>query len=287
MNAERPLIADGNVAVAALSPTARDEADTYFADAASWADDRGVALTRSRKIAWIVALIAAGVALAEAVALMLLMPLKTVVPYTLLVDRQTGYVQALDPIKSQSIAPDTALTQSFLVQYVLAREGFDIATLQDSYRKTLLWSEGGAKTDYAALMPVTNPDSPLVRLPRTTIIDVRVRSVSAMTGRTALVRFDTQRRDKGGVAQPPQAWVALINYRFSTAPLSTEDRFINPLGFQVTRYARNAETPPLPVDGAPPPAAPTNAMPLPALSSGAAGGGAPSTGKGGVSALRA
>ena len=66
----------------------------------------------------------------EALALILLMPLKTVEPYTLLVDRNTGFVQALKPLDPAEVAPDTALTQSFLVQYVIARESFDIDTLQ-------------------------------------------------------------------------------------------------------------------------------------------------------------
>ena len=61
----------------------------------------------------------------------MLMPLKTVEPYTLLVDRQTGFVQALRPIDAERIAADRALTQSFLVQYVIARESFDIDSLQD------------------------------------------------------------------------------------------------------------------------------------------------------------
>ena len=69
------------------------------------------------------------IAVLEAGALILLTPLKTVEPYTLLVDRTTGYVQALKPLDADKIAPDTALTQSFLVQYVIARESFDIDTV--------------------------------------------------------------------------------------------------------------------------------------------------------------
>ena len=41
----------------------------------------------------------------------------------------------------------------------------------------------------------------------------------------------------------------MINYRFSTAPMRSEDRFINPLGFQVYRYRRDQEA----VSAAPPP----------------------------------
>jgi type IV secretion system protein VirB8 len=225
----------------------RDELEAYYAKAGSWAEERLDGVRASRKVAWIVASIAVFIALAEALALMLLSPLKTVVPYTLLVDRQTGFVQALNPIDGEKISPDSALTQSFLVQYVLGREAFDISTVQDQYRKVALWSADAARSDYVSAIQVTNPESPLSRLPRTSTLEARVRSVSAMGGNRALVRFETWRRDRGAAPQPSQGWVALITYRYSRDPMSVEDRFINPLGFQVTRYVKNAETPPLEV----------------------------------------
>lgn len=229
-----------------MSPEARDAADAHYKAAESWAMDRRDSLQSSRRVAWIVAFVAVVVALAEALALVVAMPLKTVVPYTLLVDRQTGYVQALNPIDANRIAPDSALTQSFLVQYAIAREGFDIATVQSDYRKVALWSADGARSDYLASMQISNADSPLVRLPRATVIETRVRSVSSLGSKTALVRFETIRRDRGGTQQSPQGWVAIVSYRYSNAPISVEDRFLNPLGFQVVSYRRNAETPPLP-----------------------------------------
>ena len=219
----------------------REALDAYYREAGSWAEERSDGLRASRRIAWIVAGVAVGVACCEALALVALAPLKTVVPYTLLVDRQTGYVQELRPLDQQKIAPDTALTRSFLVQYVIARESFAIDDAQSDYRKTALWSADTARSDYVALMQAGNPDSPLVRLPRTTVIDAEVKSVSPLGGNAALVRFDTIRRDAGGQAQPPRAWVAVIRYRFSTQALSTQDRFLNPLGFQVIRYRRDQE----------------------------------------------
>ncbi len=238
----------------------RGDLEHYYADAGSWARERLEGVRASRRTAWITAIIAVVVALAEAFAIMFLTPLKTVVPYTLLVDRQTGYVQALSPLSADKISPDTALTQSFLVQYVLGREGYDTSSVQRDYRKVALWSAEPARGDYVAAMQISNPDSPLVRLPRSSSIDARIRSVSPLGANRALVRFETMRRDHGGASQPSQNWVALIVYRFSSAPMSVEDRFINPLGFQVVRYSKNAESPPL-VDPAQSPAPPGTTLP--------------------------
>ncbi|MES2056457.1 MAG: VirB8/TrbF family protein [Pseudomonadota bacterium] len=213
----------------------------YYKAAESWANDQQEALRGSRKTAWIVASVAAAVALVEGIALIVLMPLKTVVPYTLLVDRNTGFVETLKPLDAATIAPDKALTQSFLVQYVIARESFDIDALQSNYRKASLWSADQARSDYVSSVQIANPDSPLARLPRSTVISTRVKSISPLGNNSALVRFETQRRDAVGQPKPAQAWVSIIRYRFSGEPMQREDRFVNPLGFQVVRYRRDAE----------------------------------------------
>ena len=224
-----------------MNEQSRESLDAYYKEAATWNRDRLEAIDRSRRTAWWVAGGAAVVAILLAFALMLLMPLKTVVPYTLLVDRNTGFVQALKPLDPDKVAPDTALTQSFLVQYVIARESFDADALQANYRKVALWSAETARSDYLGFMQVGNPQSPLSTYPRSTVIETQVKSVSPVGPHSALVRFDTIRRDAGGQVQPARSWVAVIRYRYSGEPMKLEDRFVNPLGFQVLRYRRDAE----------------------------------------------
>ena len=212
------------------------------------------------------------IAVIEAIVLIILMPLKTVEPHTILVDRTTGFVQEVSPLDPQRLTGDAALTQSFLVQYVIARESFDIASLQANYRKVGLWSVEGARSSYVAGMQASNPDAPLNLYPRSSIVETRVKSVSPMDDGSAMVRFETQRRDAGGQTEPARAWVAILRYRYSGEAMSAEDRFVNPLGFQVVHYRRDPEMlppDPAPVQvapGTPPPQAgvPIQARPAPA-----------------------
>lgn len=248
-----------------MTTETREKLDEYYANASSWADERTQSIHASRKVAWIVAMIATAIALLLAIAILFMLPLKTVVPHTLLVDKQTGFVQALDPSAPQKIVPQKALTQSFLVQYVEAREGFDIATVQGQFKKVALWSTGGAKNRYVGMMQATNPESPLASLPRNTVIDVKVRSVSQLSDNSALVRFASTRRDQGGVEASQENWVAVIKYRYSNAPMTVEDRYVNPLGFEVTDYRKDAES--LPAETAMSAQQPANAaaaLPAPA-----------------------
>src|SRR3954465_9826374 len=128
-----------------------------------------------------------------------------------------------------------------LVQYVIARESFDIDMMNEAYRKVGLWSAEQAPSDYLNTVQASNSQSPLVLYPRTTVVETRVKSVSPVGRNVAMVRFDTIRRDAmvrsdpppraaGGQVQLPRPWVAVIRYRFSGEPMKLEDRFLNPLG---------------------------------------------------------
>ena len=228
---------------------ARDGDDVRGED--SWTQSVTADLERSRKVAWIVAGIASAIALLLTIALVILLPLKTVVPYTLMVDRQTGNVEALEPLEEAMVSPDTALTRSFLAQYVIARESFDPVGVQRDYRRTALWSSGDARRRYMETMNASNPASPFAQLPPGATVDTEITSVSSLGRGSALVRFATIRTDRGGTPLEPQHWAAVVSYGYSEARMSEADRLLNPLGFQVTRYRRDQETLPLQPQSAP------------------------------------
>lgn len=219
-----------------------DRSTRYYREASTWAADVHGALRRSRRLAWMVAGSAAGVAALEAIALAALAPLKTVVPYAITVDRQTGYVQTIDALKPGALSQDQAVTQAFLVQYVIARETFDATDLSSQYHKVMLWSAGDARDQYQHWMQKSEPDSPLNLYAPTTLVSVTVKSVSMLSPTSALVRFDTERRDSGSGMASERSFAAVLAFRNRNAPMTMGDRFLDPLGFQVTRYRRDAET---------------------------------------------
>lgn len=214
----------------------------YYDQAATWAQDVHGSLRRSRKVAWMVAGAAVLVAVCEGLALAALAPLKTAVPYTLLVDRQTGYVEVAQPLKDGALSQDAAVTQAFLAQYVMARETFDAADLQANYRKVTAWSQGTARSQYIQGMQPQNPQSPVNLYSRSTVVQTTIKSVSLLSPTSALVRFETERRD-GDLAGARQPFAAVIGFRYTGGPMRNEDRLMNPLGFQVISYRRDAESP--------------------------------------------
>lgn len=246
----------------------------YYASAESWASDRTDQMARTLRLTRLLAAGAAAVAVIEAIALIALAPLKTAVPYTIMVDRNTGFATVLDEKAMPNIKPESALTQSLLAQYVVARETYDVAGLQGQYRKVALWSGEQARRDYLGLMQSGNPDSPINRYPRGTIVETVVESVTPMADNAALVRFYTQRRDRGQEPGSPSYWVSLVRFRFAGTPMALNDRLINPLGFQVVHYRRDQEAPPpapAATSSTPADTTSTAAVPLPASSPSAGG----------------
>lgn len=247
------------------SAPAFDPPASYFAAAQSWADERDTAALRASRRAWLVAAVAIVLALLEALALISLLPLKTIVPYTVLVDRNTGQAQALDPAHGPTISQQGALAQAMLAQYVVARETYDLPSLQENYRKVGLWSAQTARSDYLALMQAGNPASPIARLGRQGQLRAEIASVTLLDapgaagqnapGR-ALLRFALHQRDASG-AQSTGYFLAVVAYRFLGQPEALGDRLANPLGFQVLSYRRDQES-------APAPATPAPAYPAPA-----------------------
>lgn len=194
------------------------------------------------RIGWIAAGVLAVIAIAQAVALAGLLPLKTVVPYTITVDRQTGFVETARGLQLGPLKDDEAVTQANVVQYVLARETFDANDIRENYTKVALWSDGEARQSYVRSFDRSNPQSILNTLPQTSTVRVTVKNVSLLDRDSALVRFETERVDQGALAGERRPWVAVMSFRYVGSPMRNEDRFLNPLGFQVTRYRRDAES---------------------------------------------
>jgi type IV secretion system protein VirB8 len=232
----------------------------YYEAASTWAQDTHETLRRSRRTAWIVAGIAVGIAAIQAVALVVLVPLKQTMPYTITVDRETGYVQTTRGVNLGTLSETEAVAQSFVVQYVLARETFDAADYREQYRKTLAWSQGAAETEYLRDWDKTNPNGIQSRVSPNTRIQVTVKSVTILGPRSAMIRFDTERSEGGGGPGMRQPWVASVVYSFSNKPINEQDRYLNPLGFQISSYRRDAET----TQPVPMPAAPLPMVPAPA-----------------------
>ena len=218
----------------------------YYAQGQSWSADVVAGLRGSRRRAWLVAGAASATSFVAVVAVALLTPLKTSVPYVIELERSTGYVQAARVAEPGTLSEDEAVRQSSLYHYVLARESIDAADIAANFEKTLAWSEGPARASYLALWDRSNRQGLIGRYPVGTVVSVAVKGISPLSASTSLVRFSTTEARPGSKASRTEHWQAVVAFRFADRPLSQRERFINPLGFRVTAYRRDPDAPPEP-----------------------------------------
>lgn len=232
----------------------------------TWARDVEEASQRSRRIAWTIAGVAGAIAVVQAIALAALVPLKRVSPYTITVDRQTGQIQTTPGLTLPQLSQSDAVRQAFLAQYVLARETFDLTDYQENYRRTLLWSEGQAAETYRADWDRDNPNGVQSRYRASTIVRAIVTEVRLLSPETALIRFETEQTEGGSASGLRQPWSASVRFSAAGRPLNAQDRLLNPLGFRIEAYRRDAQTvapaqvaiQPAPLPPAPPASAPVD-----------------------------
>jgi type IV secretion system protein VirB8 len=221
-------------------PSALDARANEFSLAEAWAEETVDEARKSRNFAWVIALILIVICGAQAAAIAIMLPLKQIEPYTILVDKTTGYMEMVRGVKPGDLPQDQAVVEALLAQYVLAREAFDPADLKERYRQVALWSSGDAQSDYVASY---QSGGAMTATPAGTRVAVAIKKVEILSRSAARVHFATSTRDPTG-AETIRDWQSTIGFQFSGAPMRQEDRLINPLGFQALSYRRDGETPP-------------------------------------------
>ena len=217
----------------------------YFAEAASWDRDRVRQARRSAKVGWTVAAVACGVIVLLAGALMLLMPLKRVVPFVIRVDRATGVVDVV-PAYAGHATFNRAVTQYFLVHYVETCERFNFATAESDYEQCGAFQTAAENAAWYDRWNPTNPHSPLNRHKDGSTVSVQVEDLTFFKGAGGLknlaqVRYRTLERQGSGAVERVGHWIATLEYAYGTPPSNPEQRLWNPLGFKVVSVTREPE----------------------------------------------
>lgn len=244
-----------------LRPLKSEDVQRYLEESRGLERDYMGEVLRSRQIAWRL-VIGAGTLMGVAlVALLCLTPLKTNTPFVLRVDNATGHVDVLTTLRESERSYGEVVDSYFLNQYVLNREGYDYATLQSAYNTTALLSDPNVQREYYALFEGSQARDKAFKNNAKIIVQVRSITPTPETGSPgtsslgtdssgiAVVRFSTQAKHSNGSIDPLRHWIATIGYTYKDAVISSFDRRVNPLGFQVTSYRIDPETLNEPIGG--------------------------------------
>ena len=234
-------------AAAAWANDAPEPTEPTFAANRSWEIDRGIALERSERRAWLVAAAGAIFGLIGIAAVFAQGPLRRVVEIPIVVDRVTGEATVQQRLGVETIPPLEALDKHNLAVFVRARETYNWMFLQRDFDQV---SRMAVPTVFEAYNRQFEGDAALQkRLAgtedwRVTVVGIRLAD-SGRSGNNGegIVTYDkTIHLVDRNLPDITTRHVASVVFEYQPKVLAKErDRIENPFGFVVTAYRTDPE----------------------------------------------
>ncbi len=217
----------------------------YFREAESWDADRSAQVRRSARTAWCVATAGWLCAMASALALATLMPLKRVDPFVVRVDKSTGIVDVV-PVYAGQANADESVTRYFLTHYVGVCERFNFSTAESDYEECGAFHSAQRNQEWYAQWARSNPTSPLNLHKDGSTVRVQVNAVTFFTRSSGLsdlaqVRYVKAVRQGRGSEESFTHWVATVQYAYGEPSKDPKTRGWNPLGFRIVEFKSEPE----------------------------------------------
>jgi type IV secretion system protein VirB8 len=229
----------------------KELADEYFKEANGWETDKITSLKKSEKRAWTVASGSFFIVVLLGISIVSIMPLKTVEPYVIRVDQTTGGVDIIDVLKEQDITAQEAVNKMFLSKYIRHRDGYLWETREHDRKIVGLLSDSKEQEEYAMFTdPKKNPQAPVTIYGTDAEVKIKIKSISQLndgvkankeTHFSSMVRY-TKNESRLGESPKVTHWVATVVYTYRRSPMKSDDRYENPLGFQVISFRSDLET---------------------------------------------
>lgn len=231
-----------NKKTAPSKPQAVSKRQQQYETALSWESARLQMVVASERKAWNLVKLLAACFLLTCIALVCLMPLKTVAPYVIKVDESTGMAEVLSIANTREIPVSEMMNKYWVSQYVLARETYDWRTLNQEYIKVRELSLPNVFEPYATQFG-THAESLEMRLKDDYRVLVKLSSIVINSDYIATVRFTKSvHNNRTQTIESEQGWTATIGFEyFPTYEVPEERRIVNPFGFKVTSYRVDPE----------------------------------------------
>lgn len=225
----------------------------YFQEARSWDVQFSDRVKKSEKTAWMIAGISSGIAFCMALAISVMMPLKTIEPYVVSVDKSTGIVDVISKIDiSNNIINESTqevIDKYWIHKYLLNRESYSWNTIEHAREIVGILSAPQVQVEYANFNnPEKNADAPVSIYGYDISVGIAIKSltfiksevVSGIERKTALIRI-TKTQSKGSYSVSSH-WQVTLTFSYYNTPSAQTIRYLNPLGFQVVHYRIDPES---------------------------------------------
>jgi len=210
-------------------------------EALNFESSRKDLITKSNKIAWSVTLGSSFITLLLALAIYLMLPLKTVELRVVKVDKN-GMVDILYELDETKIKTSEATDKHFVSEYVKTREQYYYETLAKDYETVMIMSSEKVGEDYSNLYSGKNGRQEILK--DRNIVKIKILSVvlaESQGTKIATVRMEITKKQISSGTQTKSIKVITLAYDYIPLKQKEEQLFINPMGFIVTTYRKDRE----------------------------------------------
>ena len=213
----------------------------YLGEARSWEIDRVQKAVRSKRLAWFIAGIASIVALGNSATSAVLATREPDPPVVVRVNESTGTTEVVSRLRGGETTYDEVTNKYWVERYIVAREGYLMATADENYNAVGLMSCASEARKYGDWFSPRNPASPLNLYRETAKVKINIKGTSLIKANVALTRF-TKEVERPGQDKPDVThWAATTVFKYSGAPMKEKDRRVNPLGYQTCEFRLDAD----------------------------------------------
>lgn len=193
----------------------------------SWYSNRYQIVVVQRNILFLLTLISMISVAIAVIFVKTIMSSKSLEPYVIEVEEKTGIATVVNQLTTQNFTGDQMVRQYFINQFVHAASGYDPSTYKSDSDKIRLFSTGAVYSDFKSRIDAR-------ALGADARISVRIKSIQFPDSNTAQIRIFKQIAYAGKIEEKDE--IVTMNFYFTNLDLNYEERLVNPLGFQVSKY---------------------------------------------------
>ncbi|WP_395462673.1 virB8 family protein [Wolbachia endosymbiont of Cantharis cryptica] len=160
----------------------------------------------------------------------------TIEPFVIEIEKKSGIVQLVDPVTVKQYSANEVLNNHFIAEYIKAREVFDPYHYNyNYYTKVRLFSSPNVYNEFRNYIRSQNMDDLFNFYSDFVKSEFKIRSIQKLDDDTLQVRFTVgfTRKDGSSVRKNK---IVIMSYRYASLEMDDQQRYVNPLGFQVISY---------------------------------------------------
>ena len=199
----------------------------------NWYEERYESLIIQRNILSIMVCVAIVVVVVSILAVAKIATSKKFDPFVIQIEQQTGAAKIVNPVNSDILQGNEALTRYFIRRYLSARETYNPVDFGSEARKTVrLLSSSAVYWNFIGYIKNKDND-PSAQYGQKNTTYLTIKSWSQLRQKQYMVRFSIS--ETAGAMRVFNK-LAIIEVDYLPMELKDDERDINPVGFQITGY---------------------------------------------------